>query len=190
MEIAEARIYFPESSDESPEEKYEQKLFEWKQFYVNRFPVSKLYASKSAQLSKIEEAYELLTGDVHLVQAVEFDSDFPRGLKASFLHFEKERSRFRQMLFQSESLAQIMVLTGLFAAFTARYALVWNNDFDNLEGIVISKEVDPMDLLKALDEAENAGVSVAADISLLPEDHLVVRESKRLSLWLKMDSNG
>lgn len=190
MEKAKAIIYFPDTSEDSIEEQYEQKLFEWKQFYVNRFPVSKLYASKSVQLSKIEEAYEFLTGTSHAVQAIEFDSNFPDNLKEAFLHYEKERSRFRQLLFQCDSLAQMIVITGFFASLTAKYASVWKHDFENLDGIVVSKELDPMDLLNALNEAESLGVKTIDDISALSEDHLVVRESKRLSLWLKMDLNG
>lgn len=190
MEIAEAKVYFPESDTESIEEQYETMLFQWKQYFVNRFPISKLYASKAIQLSYYEEAYSVLTGEVHKPEMVHFDQNFPGSLKEAFLHFEKERSRFRQALYSCNSISQIMTLIGVFPAFAATYASYWEFNHQSLEGIMVSKEFDPMALLDALKDAETLGVITSKDISKLPDDHLVVRESKRLSLWLKMDKNG
>lgn len=189
MKETEARLYFPESEEESIEELYEQKVFEWKNFFVNRFPVSKLFSAKLIQMATLQEAYEVLTNHESKVRAVDYNSAFPSTLKEAFLHFEKERSRFKQRLFQSDTLAQILVVAGPFVAVTSEYAKVWRTDTDDFHGVVVSKETDVMDLLKALDDAEHMGVTKASDIFKLPENHLVQSEMKRLSLWIKMDNN-
>lgn len=190
MEKAEAKIYFPDSENASLEDQYEDQLFEWKQFFVHRFPVTKLYQSKLNKINQIEAAYVCLSGISNSTRPVAFDYNFQKDLKSAFLHFEKERSRFKQMLFQSESLAQIAFLVESFLECVSAYAKVWYLDNLETEGVLISKESDPMDLLGAIEEAEKQDVRFKNDLSKLPDDHLLIRESKRLSLWLKMDTNG
>ncbi len=190
MEKAEAKIYFPEADATSLEEQYEDKLFEWKQFFVHRFPVAKLYKAKLKKVSQIEAAYTSLAGEVHDPSTVAFYNDYSNNLKSAFLQFEQQRSRFKQMLFQCTSLSDIVALVESFLISVSLYAESWNIEGLDTEGVLISKELDPMDLLNALNEAEKLGILFKNDLSKLPDDHLLIRESKRLSLWVKMESNG
>lgn len=189
MDKSEAWLYFPESNEETIDDQYDQHVFEWKQFFVNRFPVSKLFLSKLSKISRIEEAYSVLTEIHHKAELVVFNNDFPNSLKDSFLHYEKERALYKKLLFQAQNLSDIVAIISAFLEFTKQYATIWKGNYENLEGVVVSKEPDPMELLSALEGAFSKGVVAALQISQLPSENLVVQESKRLSLWLKMEGD-
>lgn len=189
MNKSEALLYFPVSEEDSLEDLYEQKVFEWKNFFVHRFPVTKLFTAKCVQLSFQEEAYELLSGERHVPELPVFPDEFPSNLEAAFHQFQEERNRFKALLFQAESLSQILALVGMMPKMTRGYAQVWDFPHEKLDGVVVSKEPDPMDLLEALHEAKELGVEEVSQVGHLPETHLVLQESKRLSLWLKMDDH-
>lgn len=189
MDKSEARLYFPESAEGTIEDQYDQHVFEWKQFFVNRFPISKLFKSKLEKIRRIEEAYSVLTGGQNTTDSTVFDTSFPRSLKDAYSHFEKERARYRQMLFQAQNLSEVITVVEAFSEYTRCYAQVWKNDFESLDGVIVSKEPDPMALLRALEEAYIKGVVEVSQLSKLSPDSLVVQESKRLSLWLKMEGD-
>ena len=190
MERNEALLYLPVGEGELLEDVYEQKIFEWKNFFVNRFPISKLFGKKLEQLKKLDEAYRVMGGVPvssveHLVVDIQFEVDF----KQAFLKYAEHRNQMKARLFAAHSAMDILTVVNGLLTLTRSYAKVWTSSGLETKGIVISKEVDPMDLLSAIEDAASQGVQTITEIGKLPEGHLVLNEAKRLSLWTKMEEN-
>jgi hypothetical protein len=184
----EALLHLPVAEGSTLEEVFDEKLFYWKNFFVNRFPVTKLYERKVQQLRLLQVAYEVLEGASE-GSGVEItpNTSFPSELAPAFHHFAEERNALKVGLFRARTATDVIEIANALVELTRAYARVWEVDDISTDGVVVSKEVDPMDLLAALKDAERKGVRRSADILNLPEGHAVRNEAKRLSLWLKMD---
>lgn len=189
MERSEALLYLPLTDDHSVDDLYEQKLFEWKNFFVHRFPISKLFLKKLEQLEKLEKAYEVLGGSIsEKSKTYSVNLQFEADLKQSFLQYAAERNNLKVQLYAANSAGDIIFIIQNLLKLTAAYAKVWNVPELDTNGVVVSKEVDPMDLLNAIKEAEEKGVTTIADIAKLNEGDMLLNEAKRLSLWTKMEN--
>lgn len=186
----EALLHLPVEEGELLSEAYEEKLFYWKKFFVNRFPVAKLFHKKIHQLHQLERAYEVL-GGVNEGNSIEIQLNikFSDELKPAFHQFTRERNALKTLLFQARTAVDIIEIVRALLRLTEAYAEVWRLHGVSTDGSIISKELDPMDLLAALEDAERNGVITSDDITKLPEDHAVRNEAKRLSLWMKMNGH-
>ncbi|MDG2440083.1 MAG: hypothetical protein P8M19_00310, partial [Crocinitomicaceae bacterium] len=73
---------------------------------------------------------------------------------------------------------------------TTIYASAWSHHGAvGDEDILIGKEPDPMELMNALEEYETDGYQSFKDLVHLEIENPLVKESKRLSLWLKFEQN-
>lgn len=189
VEKAEAKLYLQETDDLAIEDAYEIKLFEWKNFFVHRFPVTKLYASKIIQLERVVEAYTVLSGVSAKVSPRTIEVDFPKNLKEAFSLYTIERNRLKTEMFACTSGEGLIQIVKGLLQLTQAYALVWANDFELTEEVRVSQEPDAMAFMEALNDGKSKGVNNIEDVLKLPQDHLVRSEAKRLSLWTKMDNN-
>ncbi len=186
MEKNEALMFLGISDVLELEDAYEQKIFEWKNFFVNRFPIPTLFRSKIKQLEKLDEAYAALGGEViessmDVAIKLEFSSDF----KEAFHQFQEQRAQLKSKLFSAFHASEVISVVQGLINLTQAYAEVWNDENLATTGIVMSKEPDPMDLLEAINDAGKSGVHNISKIDELPEGHLVLNEAKRLSLLIK-----
>ena len=187
MEKSEALLILGISHEEEAESAYEEKVFEWKNFFVNRFPVPKLFHAKIIQLDKLETAYRSLEGQSYTtvnepVKPYLFEKDF----KLAFHEYSNKRSQLKMQLFAATNAEIIKRIVLELILLTKAYASVWTDSKLDTTGVIVSIEPDPMDVLKAIEEAKLLGVHNISEIDRLPEDHLVLKEAKRLSLWSKM----
>ena len=64
MTLSEAKIYFPIDSDDLEMEDvldlYDERLFEFKQFFLSKAIVKKVFLAKLEKLKKFEEAFSLI----------------------------------------------------------------------------------------------------------------------------------
>jgi len=191
MTASEAQLYLPVSENESLEEAFDEKLFEWKIFFVNRFPVTKLYLKKVDQLHLLQEAYNVLGGENNTEPTKsQISVSFSSNLKEAFQQYSEIRNQIKVRLFAAKSAKEIAGCAMDMVQLTRDYASVWRLEDADLNDVIVSKEFDPMDLLNALNDAEKSGVMTVNQISDLPADHLLINEAKRLSLWIKMDEDG
>ncbi|MDB3906440.1 hypothetical protein N9355_03110 [Crocinitomicaceae bacterium] len=187
MEKSEALLFLGISDGEELNDAYDTKVFEWKNFFVNRFPIPSLFGKKIKQLEKLEKAYTVLGGESKEVNDPKVELVFADNFKEAFQQFSERRAFLKAQLFQAESAVDIAKVVQVLIDLTLAYAQVWNNEKLSTAGVVVSKEPDPMDLLVAIPEAEKIGVHNISKIDALPENHLVVNEAKRLSLLIKMN---
>ena len=72
-----------------------------------------------------------------------------------------------------------------------QYALKWAINLDGIkvDNIKISTVPDPMSILNAVELFNQAGLKYFSEISRNENDNLLLKESIRLSLWLKFEGN-
>ena len=186
MTVNEAKIFLSLSDEDVLDDVYEQKLFEWRNFFVNRFPIPSLFRSKIEQLEKLEEAYLALGGTSNdLALEISFEKEFSNNFKETFHQFQEQRAHLKSLLFSVVSASEMIPVVQSLNELTLSYAAIWNNENLDTTGVVMSKESDPMDLLEAINDAEKAGVHNISQIDKLPQGHLVLNEAKRLSLLIE-----
>ncbi|GAB5418167.1 MAG: hypothetical protein Crog4KO_32470 [Crocinitomicaceae bacterium] len=190
MKSSEAQLFLALKEGESLEEAYEQKLFEWKNFFVHRFPIPRLFNKKLTQLKRLEEAYIALGGlSSKPSQDLDLSTDYDLALKQSFQQFQADRNQLKLRLYAVNSASELIQVVEGLLQITKSYASCWTDASLDLSGVVVSKEVDPMDLLSAINNAEKEGVRTISEIRKLSEGNMVLNEAKRLSLWSKMEEN-
>ena len=168
MKKSEASLYLSVEEGVSLREAYEEKLFEWKNFFVHRFPIPKLFNKKLEQLDRLEQAYAVLGGGnievpASPIKSVVYDSN----LKQSFQHFFEDRNQLKKQLFAATTATEIIFIVQGLIEITRAYAKSWSApSLDNAD-VLVSKEVDPVELLKAIDDAISQGVLIITDIAKL-----------------------
>ena len=193
MDTQEALLYFPfEGEKEDILDKWEELLFEHKQFFLTRAVVPKLFRSKLTKLEKQYNAFKVLGGAEIAPQEFQFEdkkfSDLP--LEA-FQQMFAYRGEYKQKVLQTKQYEDLFLVVENWIALELTYAKLWSYEYpDDLEKPVISKEPDPMLLMGALKQwNENLDKSftlLKKDFNALPKS--LKDEVKRLSLLLKLSS--
>lgn len=190
MTEEEALLYLPVSDDDDLLDEYEAKLFEHKQFFMGRMPISKVFLARVSRLEKLEQAYVVLGGTGHEA-SISLETDEVKGgtMKEVFNQYQSIRGQVKVGLLQTRNALDLIVLVKQLLNVTKSYAQHWQQDFseEELKGVIVGKEPDPMDVLKEIVDLEQKGDKGFTALGSLGHEHLLVMESKRLSLLLKME---
>lgn len=192
MTKEEAIIYLPIDEDDDLQDLYDEKLFELKQFFLNRFPMSKLIHSRLKKFEKVEEAFVSLGGLVpDLEEEAALDVHSFSSLKEVFAWYNREKNRIRLRLSSAESVSQVRMVLSNYIQLTKHYAEHWKVPIqkDDKEIVKIAVEPNPMDLQEALNELIDEQIANSDFISSLPDENHLKSEAKRLSLWLNFESD-
>jgi len=189
MTIDEAKIYFVTTDKEELESEYQTELFKQKNFFVTTSPIPKVFLARLKKLKRIHEAYLTLGGEDfpsdYLETRIALDDD----LGSSFRVYNKVRNVVRQKIMITKSVSDLERMVLDLLEETRLYAKVWSDQYDNLEGVLVSNEMDQMNVLQELKRLEYSGIVTIEELKKLDKENILVRESKRLSLWLKLDTN-
>lgn len=192
MTKEEALIYLPTDEEGDLQDVYEEKLFELKQFFLNRFPVSKLINGRLAKFQKVEEAFETLGGVVAIDKEVN-RVDWPEFSSISDLYswYNREKSFLRLRLSASQSYSEVKQTLNEYVHVTKHYAKYWLVPVDEKDSaaLKIGVEPDAMMIQHALNELSNLEKIDSEYILSLPDENSLKSEAKRLSLWLNFESN-
>ncbi|MDX1651847.1 MAG: hypothetical protein R3277_05110 [Brumimicrobium sp.] len=192
MTKTEAKIFFPFAEGEDPEELWEQRFFEQKQFFLTRPPMEKVFKSRISKLQKQYEAYLVLGGEEVALQAEmpEEEIAFSDSVLVSFRLFHDYRNKFKSKILQAQHPEQLAKIIDVWTAMERKYHALWSNDVSksNETEVALSKEPDPMEVLKAIKEfggEELMFSELHARYALLPE--ILQNEVKRLTLLSELD---
>ncbi len=192
MTEKEAMVYLSIQDKDEAEDVYEEKLFALKQFFLNRFPVSKLIKSKLATFKKVQTAYEALEGETEEEQQTTL-VEFPQldSLKSAFSWYHQEKNAVRLQLLAAQSHKDVEEAMMNYVQLAQHYAKHWQiplNEDDHV-GIAIGSEPDAMEIQAELNAQEKMSENGKMDILSLPDENCLKSEAKRLSLWLKFEIN-
>lgn len=191
MTREEALLYLPEQDGESLEDRFEQVLFEIKQSFSTKTPVSKLISNKLRRLERIEEAFRALGGvpenfDGQL-HAVTLEGETVREVVD---RYSREKGILKIQLLSQGSVEGIKLITDRLLLLTRVYAEKWSTvDVSEIPEVPIGNEPDPMEILRGIQEMESNGWNSFTEINLLEGNSPLKTEAKRLSLWLKFEDN-
>ena len=197
MTPEEARIYLPVEDEEERDDLYEGKLFECKQFLINRFPIGKLIKSRMDKFAKVEEAFITLGGSI---KPFSIDNHFESerlsasneqsfsSLPAAFDWYHTERNLLKLKLNQAQSARELNACLQELQAITKEYARHWHVNLTSSDpNPVLSQEPDPMELQAAFKQFSSADDLTSKTLENLADDHLLKIEAERLTFWLKSE---
>ena len=188
MTLSEAQIYFPLISNELDEEDildiYDQRLFEFKQFFLSKVIVKKVFLAKLDKLKKFEEAFCLIVRQSFIVKQFQPQKiTFTDNVLSSFELFEQKKSELKKRIASSENGTILYDLVLNLIQLNDDYAKNWciGSSLEiAIEGL--SKEPDSMELLQAIRVFEQQGGSTYLDILTQKNNLTLMKEMKRVSL--------
>jgi hypothetical protein len=190
MTQKEALLFFPLTNEAEIEDLYEDLLFEYKQFFINKFPLKKVFEAKEKKMLQMQKAYILLGGknSAFLSNFIDTNYNFPFSIKESFQLYQKERNILKNNILKSISTIELSFfihkLLNLQESYTEKWLIVSNLPDTEIQ---ITNEPDPMSLLNAINEFNSKGGITFDELNskrnILPD--LILNEAKRLSLSIK-----
>lgn len=191
MDLKEALIYFPLLEDEDALDKWEELLFEHKQFFLTRAAIPKVFQSKLKKISQQYDAFRVVAEDDLTPQVINYDSfTFSNEVGKAFQEMFAYRGQFKQDVLKCVQAQDIQLVVNKWLEVELAYAALWAFDFpDDLERPVISKAPDPMLLMGSIrswdENRHKSFTELKKDFDVLPK--VLKDELKRLSLLLKLN---
>lgn len=193
MTPEEAKIFLPHDDISELEDVYEEKLFEAKQFFLSRFPISKVIQGRIKKLALIQQAWEVLSDKCREEATISLDTSFSdtHDLATIWNEYQQKRNALKLNIQQSNDVVSAgkwgELLVKVVCSFCVKLEL---HSSPEGEKIPIGKEPDPMDIHFDIQRWKEKGVESIQQISRITEDSPMGIELKRLSLWFKNESNG
>ena len=190
MTSEEARIYIVATDEDAMENEFLAELFKHKNFFISNSPIPKIFLSRLNKLNKIREAYLALGGIEGKSAFEEVRSNYKdKSLGEIFREYSSIRNVLKQKIMVSNTISDIESIVLNLLQETRLYANAWSYDCESLEGVLVSNEMDQMIMLNQIKKLEAVEPIAIEAIQKLDAENVLVRESKRLSLWLKLDQN-
>lgn len=195
MNKNEALLFFPFNEEDDLLDIYEERLFEYKQFFISKFPISKVFLAKEKKMLQMHESFLVLGGKINSNKNnYYFDTyTFSDSILETFNTYQNHRNDLKNFISQSTSALEISLLIHKLLELQSIYSDKWMN-IEALpeKEIAISTESDPMTLLNYILEFNKLGGILFSDLNtkrnILPE--ILLNEAKRLSLCRKLENNG
>lgn len=192
MNREEALIYLPVDDENDAQDLYEEKLFELKQFFLNRFPMTKVINARLSKFGKIEEAYRALGGDIsELSNVVPVNYPAFDSMHDLYSWYNREKNVLRLQLSSAGFLSEVARVLNDYILTTRHYATYWKGPVNEIDGseIKLGIEPNPMDIQSALNALSDQEKLNSEYIFSLPDKNCLKSEAKRLSLWLNFESD-
>jgi hypothetical protein len=183
----ELKIFFPFNENDDLDDLFEERLFEFKQFFIQKTIIPKVFEAKIEKLLKIDKAYNILKNNLKEQFSTSFKIENPFEIEQNILtvfnRYQIQKNEIKTQLQQSQSTVELIQYVRTLILLTKFYLDKWV-DVPTYKEIVVSKEPDPMELLKAIKEFNLKGgvnfVDISEKINICPD--ILIFESKRLSL--------
>lgn len=188
MTVEEASLFFSYEPEDDLADLYDERLFEYKQFFLSKVPIRKVFEAKLAKLRQMEKAYVALSGAVLSVQPAisGFSSQYSTVIKEAFNQWEQSKARCKQLIMSASNAVQLEQAVQVYLSESASYWQLWfteeaiDSELDSL-----SKEEDPMSIFGAITAFEQQGGVYFSDILTMKTNSLLLKEMKRVSLLIQ-----
>jgi len=191
MTLSEAKIYFPFDTDaegnldkEDVLDLYDERLFEFKQFFLSKAIVKKVFLAKLEKLKKFEEAFSMIVEQPFIWQDLsQQKTQFPDHVRHSFELFELRKSEIKKRITASENGSELNESVLNLLQLSDDYSKNWIIGSSlEVEIEALSKEPDSMEILQAIRDFESQGGITYSDILVQKNNHPLMKEMKRVSL--------
>jgi hypothetical protein len=163
---------------------FELQLFEFKKQLIALAPIEKLIAPKLKKIKQLQDAYLTLGGSIDEITHTSFDPITPtEDLLESFKIYQDVRTGLKMRIANSSNYEEIENFCQHLVFYEKMYASCWlTHDFDTSE--IVSKEPDPMDILKAIRAYNENGGFTFEELRMNKNNPpaVLIKERNRLSL--------
>lgn len=194
MTEAEARIFLGYEPEDELEDVIENKLFEFKQFFLSKPVIWSTFKARLEKLAKIKEAIACF-GEAENKPSVNlpiFQST--ENMLEAFQSFQQVRNTCFLAINRATTCEELeLIIDSLLNSHTS-YASLWPDLAFVSSTVILSKEPDPMDLLSGIKSVNLSGIVTFTDLAekLTEQSTCVAEESKRLFMlhqkvkeWMK-----
>jgi hypothetical protein len=176
-------------SEEELEDAYDNQLFTHKQFFLTKTPIPTVYSGRFSKLKCMDESFEILGGVLKSGAAFEIDFSFEtEEIKTIVSTYQRGRNEFKLAYSRAKTGKALIEIAQQQLRFEGMYLSYWKSEStEENTSLLLSKEIDPMVLLHAIQEAADNGVLTFSELQKnakkVPE--ILVNEKNRLSLLYK-----
>ncbi len=193
MTEAEARIFLGLEKDDDPQEALEEQLFQFKKFFTSRPIIQSTFKSKLEKLKKLDEAacfFEIEHRD-SLVYETESFGGF-ENIEEAFQCYQILKSILFQRIQIIRAPLELQQCVEDLLQLNSDYIRLWPNTNLNESAVILSKEVDPMELLADIKRMKENGIVTFEDLAkeLTEPNSILRKESMRLFLLYQKENNG
>ncbi len=194
MTEAEARIFLGYEPEDELEDVIEDKLFEFKQFFLSKPIIWSTFTARLEKLAKVKEAIACLGGsekmssvNLPVFQSTELILD-------AFQGFQEVRNACFLAINRATTCQELEIIINSLLNSHTTYASLWPDIEFVSSTVILSKEPDPMDLLSGIKSVNLSGIVTFTDLAekLTGQSTCVAEESKRLFMlhqkvkeWMK-----
>jgi len=194
MTEAEARIFLGYEPEDDLEDVIEDKLFEFKQFFLSKPIIWSTFNARLEKLSKVKAAIACLGGsekissvNLPVFQSTELILD-------AFQGFQEVRNACFLAINRASTCDELETIIDSLLTSHISYTSLWPDIAFVPSTVILSKEPDPMDLLSGIKSVNLSGIVTFADLAekLTDQSTCVAEESKRLFMlhqkvkeWMK-----
>lgn len=193
MTQEEAKLFFPYEAGDDLTDLYDERLFEYKQFFLSKTPIHKVFLSKLEKLRQMDKAYQTLVGNSfeEFPASVVSVPPFSDVIREAFTQWEQAKGISKQQLMMAQDARTLHLAVEHYLSVVAEYRQKWYTDQEiDAEILQVSKDEDPMEVLEAIRAFEAAGGKNFDDLLKLNNNSFLLKEMKRLSLLIKNYGDG
>jgi len=190
--ISNPLFLLPVTEDDSLQDLYDEKLFEFRQFLSRQLPTTKLFSAKLKKLKQFSEAFAILGGKENDLESFPTVYENYEGLelKNVISVYQRETNALRLKMNLSQSYNTIENVAMQMVDNYKRYAECWAlESIPENHNIKLSEELDAMSLLEGVTSFNEEGKTTFKELNSLSMDNVLYKEAIRLSLWLKFEEN-
>lgn len=191
MTVKEALLFFPHNQEDDLLDLYEERLFEYKQFFISKPLIEKVFLAKEKKMMQMHDAFILFQGDeINKIEEIQKNTyAFSENILESFNYYQRIKNQIKNAITNSKSAIELSIYSMELIFIHYSYSEKWIILDDlNKQNILISIEPDPMNILKSILEFNSKGGFLFEDLNtkrnILPE--MLINEAKRLSLCRKL----
>lgn len=154
-----ALTLFSLSNGEHPQDKYDEEIFRFKQFFISKPIVPKLFSKKNSEMMLLHEAAVCLYTEIEVGELPEkesFDLEFSGKWKSDYNLLQLMRTRFKQKVMSAIDAPTISQTINEWIPKEVKYINDYSTVFkgEEFQPVIVSKEPDPMVLLAEIDSLE------------------------------------
>jgi len=187
MEHTHALTLFSLAEGESPQEKYDEEIFRFKQYFVSKPIVPKLYFKKSSELLLLHEAAIELYPEIEagvFLEKENLDIVYSGNWKPDYNSLQLARTHFKQKMMNATGAPTIAQVVTEWVEIEIKYIKKYSEVFsgDEFQPVIVSKESDPMVLLTEINKLEIDDSIQNLTLCRKELSELLQNELKRLNL--------
>ena len=111
MTVKEALLFFPHNQEDDLLDLYEERLFEYKQFFISKPPIEKVFLAKEKKMMQMHDAFILFQGDeINKTEEIQKNTyAFSENILESFNYYQRIKNQIKNAITNSKSAIELSI---------------------------------------------------------------------------------